>query len=67
MTLPTEEFCFQLGYQNGNTLHFLPATCNTKSLRPPSFVKGFSNSWVRQDIHRSLGLLTHPHHSRSPV
>lgn len=44
MTPPTEEFCFQLGYQNGNTLHFLPAKCNTQSFRPPSFVKGFSNS-----------------------
>lgn len=30
MAPPTEEFCFQLGYQNGNTLHFLPATYNTE-------------------------------------
>lgn len=30
MTAPTEEFCFQLGDRNGNTLHFLPATCNTE-------------------------------------
>lgn len=30
MTPPTADFCFQLGYQNGNTLHFLPATCKTE-------------------------------------
>lgn len=39
MTPPTEEFCFQLGYENGNTLHSLPATWNTRVSGHPALSK----------------------------